>query len=227
MRQKIWNQLSKAYYLHLFISNLCLMSTNSITIYHSIILKNLTGTAHKNSRNEKNWLHENTLYNFSVLCRIHTFLHVKNKTFYLNLHDFAIKIIYNTKLLICNVFWSIFRYVFQGMKSVALISSKLQKCGSTGCCKACWQIRIIKIINQNWNTIVLSSFHPVLGILCRGIKKRARNEKIYKTNSRLQFNSDSLNNNIWEFLQKGAKNWVQHFFSKKCFCTRLTWLSWP
>ena len=81
LRQKIWNQLSKAYYLHLFISNLCLMSTNSITIYHSIILKNLTGTAHKNSRNEKNWLHENTLYNFSVLCRIHTFLHVKNKTF--------------------------------------------------------------------------------------------------------------------------------------------------
>ena len=60
---------------------------------------------------------------------------------------------------------------------------------------------------------MLSSFHPVLGILCRGIKKRARNEKIYKTNSRLQFNSDSLNN-IWEFLQKGAKNWVQHFFQK-------------
>jgi hypothetical protein len=62
--------------------------------------------------------------------------------------------------------------------------------------------------------------HPIPGILCRGIKKRARNEKIYKTNSRLQFNSDSLNN-IWEFLQKGAKNWVQHFL-KKCFCTRLT-----
>ena len=57
---------------------------------------------------------------------------------------------------------------------------------------------------------------PVLGILYREIKNRARNEKIYKTNSRLQFNSDSLNN-IWEFLQKGAKNWVQHFFSKKMF----------
>ena len=56
----------------------------------------------------------------------------RTKLFYLNLHDFAIKIIYNTKLLICNVFWSIFRYVFQGMKSVALISSKLQKCGNTG-----------------------------------------------------------------------------------------------
>ena len=138
----------------------------------------------------------------------------RTKLFYLNLHDFAIKIIYNTKLLICNVFWSIFRYVFQAMKSVALISSKLQKCGSTGCCKTCWQIRIIKIINQNGNIKVLSTFNPVLSILCRGIKKRARNEKIYKTNSRLQFNSDSLNNNIWEFLQKGAKNWVQHFFRK-------------
>ena len=51
---------------------------------------------------------------------------------------------------------------------------------------------------------------PVLGILYREIKNRARNEKIYKTNSRLQFNSDSLNN-IWEFLQKSAKNWVQQF----------------
>ena len=56
----------------------------------------------------------------------------RTKLFYLNLHDFAIKIIHNTKLLICNVFWSIFRHVFQSMKSVALISSKLQKCGNTG-----------------------------------------------------------------------------------------------
>ena len=113
-------------------------------------------------------------------------------------------------------FGPFFRHVFQGMKSVALISSKLQKCGSTGCYKTCWQIRIIKIINQNLNIKVLSTSHPVLSILCRGIKKRARNEKIYKTNSRLQFNSDSLNN-IWEFLQKGAKNWVQHFFFEKIF----------
>ena len=150
----------------------------------------------------------------------------RTKLFCLNLHDFAIKIIYNTKLLICNVFWSIFRHVFQSMKSVALISSKLQKCGNTGWFKLQAKIEFITIINQNKEHSLLSSFHPVLGILCRGIKKRARNEKIYKTNSRLQFNSDSLNN-IWEFLQKGAKNWVQHFFSKKCFCTRLTWLSWP
>ena len=115
-------------------------------------------------------------------------------------------------------FWSIFVYVSK-VRNIALISSKLQKCGNTVCYKYldpnnkyCRKMKIKKFC------LVLQ---PVLGILYREIKNRARNEKIYKTNSRLQFNSDSLNN-IWEFLQKGAKNWVQHFFSKKCFCTRLT-----
>ena len=109
-------------------------------------------------------------------------------------------------------FWSIFVYVSK-VRTIALISSKLQKCGNTVCYKYldpnnkyCRKMKIKKFC------LVLQ---PVLGILYREIKNRARNEKIYKTNSRLQFNSDSLNN-IWEFLQKGAKNWVQQF-SKKCF----------
>ena len=107
-------------------------------------------------------------------------------------------------------FWSIFVYVSK-VQNIALISSKLQKCGNTVCYKYldpnnkyCRKMKIKKFC------LVLQ---PVLGILYREIKNRARNEKIYKTNSRLQFNSDSLNN-IWEFLQKGAKNWVQHFFQK-------------
>ena len=92
----------------------------------------IKGNAHKNSTNEKKWI----TWKYLVTCLMsHSYLFARQETFScLNLHDFAIKIIYNTELLICNVFWSIFVYVSK-VWSVALISSKLQKCGNTECYK--------------------------------------------------------------------------------------------